>query len=65
MTFLQRYFHRPQQVAVRRLNFQVHLWVGIILTLYMIVIGVSGSISSVSSRVGEPVRLEALATNPD
>jgi uncharacterized iron-regulated membrane protein len=44
LSFLQRYFHRPQQVAVRRLNFQVHLWVGILLTLYMIVIGVTGSI---------------------
>jgi uncharacterized iron-regulated membrane protein len=42
--FLQRYIHRPQQLAVRRLNFQVHLWVGIILTLYMVMIGVSGSI---------------------
>ena len=29
---------------MRRLNFQVHLWVGIILTLYMIMIGVTGSI---------------------
>jgi len=29
---------------VRRLNFQIHLWAGIILTLYMIVIGVTGSI---------------------
>jgi uncharacterized iron-regulated membrane protein len=44
VSFLQRFFHRPQQVAVRRLNFQVHLWAGIILTLYMIVIGVTGSI---------------------
>ncbi len=44
MGFLQRYFRRPQQLAVRRLNFQVHLWVGIILALYMIVIGVTGSI---------------------
>ena len=44
MSFLQRYFHRPQQVAVRRLNFQVHLWIGIILTLYMIMIGLTGSI---------------------
>ncbi len=29
---------------MRRLNFQVHLWVGIILTLYMILIGFTGSI---------------------
>jgi len=41
---LRRYIQRPQQLAVRRLNFQVHLWVGIILTLYLIVIGVTGSI---------------------
>jgi uncharacterized iron-regulated membrane protein len=44
LSFLQHYFHRPQQLAIRRLNFQVHLWIGIVLTLYMIVIGVSGSI---------------------
>jgi uncharacterized iron-regulated membrane protein len=44
LTFLQRYFHRPQQLTVRWLNLQVHLWIGIVLTLYMIVIGVSGSI---------------------
>jgi len=44
VSFFQRYIHRPQQLAVRRLNFQIHLWVGIILTLYMIVIGVTGSI---------------------
>jgi uncharacterized iron-regulated membrane protein len=44
LSFLQRYFRRPQQVLFRRLNFQVHLWIGIILTLYMVVIGVTGSI---------------------
>ena len=44
MSFFERYFRRPQQLAARRLNFQVHLWVGIILTLYFIVIGVTGSI---------------------
>lgn len=44
MNFFQRYFHRPQRLWVRRLNFQVHLWVGIVLTLYIIVIGVTGSI---------------------
>jgi len=44
VNFLQRYFRRPQQLFARRLNFQIHLWVGIILTLYMVVIGVTGSI---------------------
>ena len=44
MGFLQRYYRRPQQLGVRRLNFQVHLWAGIILTLYLVVIGFTGSI---------------------
>lgn len=44
MGLLQRYIHRPQQLALRKLNFQVHLWIGIVLTLYLIVIGVTGSI---------------------
>ena len=44
MGLLERYYRRPQQVALRRLNFQVHLWAGIIVTLYLIVIGVTGSL---------------------
>jgi uncharacterized iron-regulated membrane protein len=44
MGFIQRYVRRPQQLALRRLNFQVHLWAGIIFTLYLVVIGVTGSI---------------------
>ena len=44
MGFLQRYYRRPQQLGARRLNFQVHLWAGIILTLYLVVIGITGSI---------------------
>ena len=38
------YIHRPQRVWWRKVLFQVHLWVGLILGLYMIVIGVTGSI---------------------
>ena len=44
MNFLRQFVHRPQRLWVRQFNFQVHLWVGIILSLYMIVIGVTGSI---------------------
>ncbi len=40
MTFL----HKPQQVWLRKAMFQIHLWVGVILALYFVVIGVSGSI---------------------
>jgi uncharacterized iron-regulated membrane protein len=38
------YFHKPQAVWWRKALFQVHLWVGIIIGLYIIVIGITGSI---------------------
>ena len=38
------FIDRPQRVWFRRLNFQIHLWVSLILTLYLIVIGMTGSI---------------------
>jgi uncharacterized iron-regulated membrane protein len=44
MNPLRGFIHRPQRVWLRRLNFQIHLWVGLILTLYLIVIGLTGSI---------------------
>ena len=44
MNFLRRFFRRPRETWIRRANFQIHLWVGIVLALYLIVIGVSGSI---------------------
>ncbi|HEV8039414.1 MAG TPA: PepSY-associated TM helix domain-containing protein [Bryobacteraceae bacterium] len=44
MNFIRRFFERPQQMWIRRANFQIHLWVGIVLALYVMVIGVSGSI---------------------
>jgi uncharacterized iron-regulated membrane protein len=44
MNFFQHFFRRPQPLALRRLNFQIHLWVGIFLALYLVVVGVTGSI---------------------
>jgi len=44
MGFLSQCLHRPQRLWIRRFNFQVHLWAGIILALYVVVIGVTGSI---------------------
>jgi uncharacterized iron-regulated membrane protein len=44
MTFFERLARRPQQLWVRQFNFQLHLWAGIILAAYLIVIGVTGSI---------------------
>jgi len=44
MGFLGRFLHHPQQLWLRRCNFQIHLWTGVLLSLYLVVIGVTGSI---------------------
>lgn len=41
---LRRYLERPQQVWFRRACRQIHLWAGVLVALYIIAIGVSGSI---------------------
>jgi len=38
------FFKHPQQVWLRRVNFQIHLWSGIVLAVYAVIIGVTGSI---------------------
>jgi uncharacterized iron-regulated membrane protein len=38
------YLDRPQRLWWRRAIFQIHLWVGIVLCLYMVVIGLTGSL---------------------
>jgi uncharacterized iron-regulated membrane protein len=44
MKGIRRFLYQPRQIWIRKVNFQVHLWIGIVLALYLIVIGVSGSI---------------------
>jgi uncharacterized iron-regulated membrane protein len=44
MTFLHNLVHRPRQLWLRRALFQIHLWAGIALSLYVVVIALSGSI---------------------
>jgi uncharacterized iron-regulated membrane protein len=43
MSAWQRWVHRPQTLWVRRALFQVHLWIGIGIGLYVVLISVSGS----------------------
>jgi uncharacterized iron-regulated membrane protein len=43
MTLWQRWVHRPQSLLVRRILFQIHLWTGIGVGLYVAVISISGS----------------------
>jgi uncharacterized iron-regulated membrane protein len=39
-----RWFHQPQRVWLRRALFQVHLWSGIAMGLYILMISVTGSV---------------------
>lgn len=43
MSVTSQWINRPQNVLLRKALFQVHLWVGIALGLYIVVISVSGS----------------------
>jgi uncharacterized iron-regulated membrane protein len=42
-SFRSRWLRRPQDVWLRRALFQVHLWTGIIIGLYVVVVSVTGS----------------------
>lgn len=39
-----KWLHTPQRSLLRRAVFQIHLWAGIVVALYAVVIGISGSI---------------------
>ena len=41
---LRTILHHPRKLWLRRALFQIHLWLGVLLSLYVIVIGLSGSI---------------------
>lgn len=43
MTFRDRALRRPQSLWLRKALFQIHLWTGIALGLYVVVVSVSGS----------------------
>ena len=43
MTLWQRWVQKPQALLLRKLFFQVHLWVGIAIGLYIVLLSVTGS----------------------
>src|SRR5688572_5221366 len=43
MSLWKRWLQQPQRVWVRRALFQVHLWTGLLLGLYIVVLSVTGS----------------------
>jgi uncharacterized iron-regulated membrane protein len=44
MNFFRKFFNRPQQMLMRKAFFQIHLWAGLIIGLYLIAVGLTGSI---------------------
>jgi uncharacterized iron-regulated membrane protein len=44
VTFTSNLVHHPRQLQLRRAAFQIHLWGGLALALYLVVISLSGSI---------------------
>ena len=44
MTFWQRWIRRPQTTWLRKAIFQVHLWSGIGVGLYVLFVSVTGSV---------------------
>ena len=43
MSIFQQWMNRPQDIWLRRALFQIHLWTGIALGIYVVVISISGS----------------------
>jgi uncharacterized iron-regulated membrane protein len=44
MSFLHDALHHPRRLWLRKALFQIHLWAGVLLSLYLIVIAMTGSI---------------------
>ena len=45
MSVWRRWVENPDNLAVRQIIFQVHLWVGVVTGAYVALMGISGSIS--------------------
>lgn len=73
MSLFRRFFYRPQDLLFRQILFQIHLWAGLIIGLYIIAVGVTGSIlvfkaeavESLIPGLPEAARSEAPAGDPD
>ena len=44
VAFWQRWLRQPQRVWLRRASFQIHLWIGLALGLYIVMLSVTGSV---------------------
>jgi uncharacterized iron-regulated membrane protein len=55
MSFLTQFVRRPQNLWVRRAIFQIHLWTGIAMGLYVVAISISGSALFFRNKINESV----------
>jgi uncharacterized iron-regulated membrane protein len=55
MALIEQFLRRPQGVWLRKAIFQIHLWTGIAMCLYVVAISVSGSALFFRSKVNESV----------
>jgi uncharacterized iron-regulated membrane protein len=44
MSFLETFLNHPRKLWIRRALFQIHLWAGVLLSLYVVIIALTGSI---------------------
>src|ERR1700748_3190766 len=44
MAGIATFLHHPRKLWLRRALFQIHLWVGLLLTIYIVVIALTGSV---------------------
>jgi uncharacterized iron-regulated membrane protein len=44
MSFVSTFVHHPRKLWLRRALFQIHLWVGVLLSVYVVVIALTGSV---------------------
>ena len=43
MSFWQQWLRKPRTLLLRRISFQIHLWIGLALGLYLVLLSVTGS----------------------
>jgi uncharacterized iron-regulated membrane protein len=59
-TVWQRWVRQPQKIWLRRALFQVHLWSGIALGLYVLMISVTGSVVEYSNEIYRAATLKSI-----
>lgn len=64
LSFWQRAWKQPQQLWLRRASFQIHLWCGVIVALYIIAIGISGSILVFHDELTSRPHIDSVAYDP-